>query len=33
MARSLPCLPCYVAENEPDEYDSSPNLDTENIPG
>jgi len=32
MARSLPCLSCYVAENETDECDSSLDLDTENIP-
>lgn len=33
MARNLPCLSCYVADDETDEYDSSPDLDSENIPG
>jgi len=32
MARNLPCLPCYVAENDTDEYHSSSDLDDENIP-
>jgi len=31
MARNLSCLPCYVAENDTDEYDSSSDLDNENI--
>lgn len=33
MARSLPCFSCYVADDETDEYDSSPDLDSENISG
>ncbi|XP_003240816.1 kelch-like protein 2 isoform X2 [Acyrthosiphon pisum] len=32
ITRSLPCLSYYVTENETEEYDSSPNLNTENIP-
>lgn len=32
MARNLSCLPCYVAENDTDEYHSSSDLDDENIP-
>ncbi|XP_022179596.1 kelch-like protein 2 isoform X2 [Myzus persicae] len=32
IARNLPCFPCYVAENDTNEYDSSSDLDNENIP-